>query len=521
MDTVKPVAAGATSRTWAPAVVTAGLGLATVAALVAGNGSLILALTPVLLALLLWAIWYLPLRSTVLVLLLLAWAVEAPGDAFGAGLIKTPWNLLGRVLWGKLSGVIPFGPLVMSGFDLLALLLFAVIVYRHTHHSTLDSKGWVDAPPPITTFAWLTVAAVVWMAAFGLAQGGSSRFALWQMNRWIYIPIVYLLMKQGLRGPADARGVGKSSLGVGVFRALEAITFRWMYPSIDLLPHATTHHDSVLFTTCVAILGALLLEVPRKRTLGLVLILGPIFLWAIQANARRLVWAELGLVAFAFWLITPWTRLKKRVARLTLKAAVPLLLYGAVGWGSESVVFAPVKKIRSLTDSEVNTSTLWRDWENYDLIYTYSQSPLLGSGFGRPFIQKVKLPDVTKFYELEPYVPHNSVLGLWAFGGIVGFSLIWAVFPVGMFFSVRAYRFSRNPRDRVAALGAVAVQIAYVLQGYGDLGFGAWGPVFTLGASFALVGKICVANGAWGEVPESEPLPAEVTSPPAVPARDV
>src|SRR4029078_6992991 len=161
----------------------------------------------------------------------------------------------------------------------------------------------------------------------------------------------------------------KIILGVGVFRALEAITFRWMYPSIDLLPHATTHHDSVLFrtcvailssvlfTTCVAILGALLLEVPRKRTLGLVLILGPIFLWAIQANARRLVWAELGLVAFAFWLITPWTRLKKRVARLTLKAAVPLLLYGAVGWGSESVVFAPVKKIRSLTDSEVNTST--------------------------------------------------------------------------------------------------------------------------------------------------------------------
>lgn len=519
MDTVKPVAPGASPRAWAAGVVTAGLCLVTVVALIAGNGDLTLALAPALLVLLLWAVWYLPLRGTVLVLLFLAWALEAPGDAFGAGLIKTPWNLVGRLLWGKLSGVIPVGSLVMSGFDLLALLLFAVIVYRHARHSTIDSKGWVDAPPPLTTFTWLTVVAVVWMAAFGLAQGGSSRFVLWQMNRWIYVPIVYLLMKQGLRGPADARVVGKIILAVGVFRALEAITFRSMYPTIEVLPHATTHHDSVLFTVCVAILGALLLEMPRKRTLGLVLILGPIFVLAIQANARRLVWAELGVVALVFWLIHPWTRRKRKLARLALKAAVPLLIYGAVGWGSESPVFAPVKKLRSLTDSEVNSSTLWRDWENYDLIYTYSQAPVFGSGFGRPFIQKVKLPDVTKFYELEPYVPHNSVLGLWAFGGLFGFGLIWAVFPVGMFFAVRAYRFSSSPRDRVAALGAVAAQVAYVLQGYGDLGFGAWGPVFTLGASYALVGKICVANGAWGEVPASDPAHAEVTAPSAAPAR--
>ena len=195
MDTVRPVAPGASPRPWAAAVVTAGLCLVTVVALIAGNGDLTLALTPALLVLLLWAVWYLPLRGTVLVLLFLAWALEAPGDAFGAGLIKTPWNLVGRLLWGKLSGVIPVGALVMSGFDVLALLLFAVIVYRHARHSTIDGKGWVDAPPPMTTFAWLTVVAVVWMAAFGLAQGGSSRFALWQMNRWIYVPIVYLLMK--------------------------------------------------------------------------------------------------------------------------------------------------------------------------------------------------------------------------------------------------------------------------------------------------------------------------------------
>ena len=109
----------------------------------------------------------------------------------------------------------------------------------------------------------------------------------------------------------------------------------------------------------------------------------------------------------------------------------------------------------------------------------------------------IKLPDVTSEYELEPYIPHNSVLGLWAFGGLIGFALLWAVYPVGMFFTVRAYRWSRTPAERITALGAAAVQICYLMQGYGDLGFGTWGPVLTVATAYALVGKICVANGAW------------------------
>lgn len=497
-----------------PALVMTALVVVTVAALIAGNGNLALALAPALLVMLLAALWYLPLRGTVLVLFVLAWAVEAPGDAFGAGMFLTPWNMVGRLLWGKLNGVIPISAAVFSGFDVLALLLFAIIARRHARRDPIDSPGWIDAPPPIATFAWFTVGAVAFMAMVGLAQGGSVRFTLWQANRWIYLPIVYLLMKQGLRGPRDALVVGKLLLGVGVFRAVEAISFRLQYPDIEVLPHATTHADSVLFTVCLAVLGAMMLELPRKRTFALVAFLLPIFFWAIQANNRRLVWAELGIVALVFWVISPWTPRKRRLARLGMKATIPLLLYGVVGWGSDSVVFRPVRKVRSLTDSEVNTSTLWRDLENYNLVYTYSQSPLIGSGFGRPFIMKVKLPDVTRTYELEPYVPHNSVLGLWAFGGLVGFGLIWAIFPVGMFFAVRAYRVSRTPRDRVAALGAVAAQVCYVMQGYGDLGFGAWGPLFTVCTAYALAGKICLANGGWGPAP----VTATVPSPPATAA---
>jgi O-antigen ligase len=480
-----------------PLLVIPALALATLLALFVGNGNLALALAPALIALLVWGVWFLPLRIPMLGLLVLAWALEAPGDAFANGLILTPWRLVGRLLWGKLSLVIPYSQLVFTGFDLIALLMFAVIVHRHTRQSEIDRVGWVDAPSPIGTFAWLSVAAVVWMSLYGLARGGSFRFSLWQSNRWLYLPIVYTLMKQALRGSKDAPVVGRLLLGVGLFRAIEAISFRWMYPSQEMMPHATTHADSVLFATCVAILAAMILEMPGKGTYRLSAVLLPFYFWAISANSRRVVWAELGLLAVVFWLITPWRPLKRRLGRILAVAALPLLLYTAAGWSSPAGVFSPVQKLRSLIDPQSNTSTLWRDLENFNLIYTFSQNPLLGSGFGHPFIQKVQLPDVTRGYELEPYVPHNSVLGLWAYGGLFGFAILWAVFPVGFFFTVRAYRWARTRTERVTVLGAAAVQVCYVLQGYGDLGFGAWGPVFTVATSYALVGKICVANGAW------------------------
>jgi hypothetical protein len=477
------------------------LALSTVGAILLGDGDLLVAFAPALLAIVGWAAWRLPLRASMMALLAMAWVLESPGDAFAAGNVITPWRVLGALLWAKLSLTIESPELekvlVFSGFDLLALLLFAVVIHRHATRSSIDRAGWVDAPRPISTFAWLSLGAVVWLSFFGLATGGSFRFALWQSIRWLYIPIVYFLMRQALRGPQDILLVARVVLGVGLFRAIEAIVVRQMFPSKLLQPHATTHHDSVLFATCVAILAANVLEAPSKKTVGLAAGLLPVFAWAMSANNRRLVWAEVMLVLVFFWLVSAWRPLKVKLARMLALLLLPLLLYAAVGWNTKASIFAPVQKVRSMVDSKADTSTLWRDLENYNLIYTFSRSPFIGAGFGHPFVEKIKLPDVTQAYELEPYVPHNSVLGIWAFAGLLAFPLLWMVFPVGMFFTLRAYRWARTPLERVAALGAAAVQICYLVQGYGDLGFGTWGPVFTVATSYALVGKICVASGGW------------------------
>jgi O-Antigen ligase len=518
MDEASPAASMKLDRATAPSqraapplvplVVVALLALLTVAAIRVGDGNIALALAPSLMAMLVLALWLLPLRVPMLILLVLSWAIEAPGDAFAHGLIQTPWKRVGELLWGKLNLVINFSPLVFAGFDVLALLLFGVVAYRQLHRSTLDrSADWVDTPRTLGAFIWLSLMAVAWMGLYGLARGGSFRFVLWQSIRWLYIPIVYALMRQALRGGVAVPTVGKLILGVGLFRAGEVILFRWMFPAMEVLPHATTHADSMLFSTCVCILLAMLLEVPGKSTLKLCLLLLPLYVWAMKWNFRRLVWAEVAVGLSVIWFMTPWRRLKISVARVLVAAALPLLIYVSVGWNSGAGIFSPVQKVRSMTDSKVNTSTLWRELENYDLVHTYAQRPILGSGFGHPYEEPIKLPDVTAVYELEPYIPHNSVLGLWAYGGLFGFALLWAMFPVGLFFTARAYRWARTPLERVAALGAASVQVSYVMQGYGDLGFGAWGPVFTLATAYALVGKLCIANGAWGAGASRSALP--------------
>jgi len=497
------------ARPLAPLLVIGFLVVLTVVAIRVGDGNIALALAPSLVAMLVLALWLLPLRVPMLALLVLAWAVEAPGDVFGAGLVQTPWKRLGELLWAKLNGIIPFPPLVLTGFDLVALLLFGVVAYRQLHGSTLvRSEEWVDTPRILGVFIWLSLGAAVWMSVYGLARGGSFRFLLWQAYRWLYIPIVYALMRQALRGGVDARTVGKLVLGVGLFRACEAILIRWMFPSVEVAPHATTHHDSVLFSTCVCILLAMLVEMRGKQVWRFCLLLFPFFIWAMKVNNRRMVWAQVVVGAVVMWFMTPWRPLKIKVARILVVAALPLtLIYVPLGWNSNAPIFSPVHKVRSMTDSDVNTSTMWRQLENYDLIYTYVQRPILGSGFGHPFDEVIKLPDVTTSYPLEPYVPHNSVLGLWAFGGLVGFALLWTMLPVGLFFTARAYRWARTPLERVTALGAASVQVSYVMQGYGDLGFGTWGPVFTVATAYALVGKICVANGAWGKSAIRSKLP--------------
>jgi O-antigen ligase len=240
----------------------------------------------------------------------------------------------------------------------------------------------------------------------------------------------------------------------------------------------------------------------------------PILAAGMLYNQRRMVWVQIICVFVVMYFATPANPIKRKLTR-ALKWLSPFIAaYVMAGWESKAPIFKPVKTIRSAVDSDVDASTLWRDIENFDLLWTIRQNPIFGTGYGHGFIEMIPLPPVD--YMLELYVPHNSILGLWAYTGYVGYTAMTLLWVAGVFFALRAYHFSTAPVEKAAALVSFAAIPIYYLQCYGDMGLGSWSGVFMLAPSLAVAGKQAVAAGAWQASPVR--VPKRVPIPPLDPA---
>jgi hypothetical protein len=424
---------------------------------------------------------------------------------------QPPFYVIGSLLLDHLNNTLPVRALFFSGLDLVLVLLAALWALRRMSHSAVDLRGHVPPASPLRKAGLVCVVtiALTWICGVPWA-GFSFGNSLWQIFRVIYLPCVFLLFCAGLRGPADARPLGIVLLVAALLRACLAIYMRHLFPDTELMPHATTHADSMLFADAFLLVVAIFFERPTRKNLALAVATLPIFIGGMIANNRRLVWVELGLCLVVFYLITPMTRLKRRLAQGLLLSLPLIIIYVAIGWSHSTGVFAPMRTIRSVVDSQADSSTLWRDLENYDLYYTLRGHPL-GTGFGHPYEEKVTLPDISHLYTLYRFAPHNSLLGLAVYGGPLGFAGIWALIPLGLFFAARCFRASPDPANRTAALASIGVLVTYAIHCYGDMALGTWTSVFTVGPALALIAKQSVATGAWplraGRVAAAFPSP--------------
>lgn len=486
------------SRVLFPALVVM-LAALTLAAILLGDGNVGLALLPTLALGVLCALWALPLRYPALVLTFLALTLENPSDVPASGLWKSPLYPVGAVLLAHLNLTFAQKWMIFSGVDVVLVYLFTIALVRWARRSRVDPP--VESASPMRVFAAVSVGGAGWIWVWGMAHGGADvASSLWQVQRVVYLPIVFFLFHLALRGPRDRAALGKVVIAAACVKAALALYVRATVPppaGEPTLPYATTHPDSMLFAGAFALVVAVLVErVDRRRALLAVLAL-PLLAAGMIANHRRVVWVELGAALVMLYVLTPATKGKRALTRAAVLASPVALLYVAAGWGSSSAVFGPVQVVRSVVDSQADASTAWRDWENYNLFYTLRQSPLLGTGYGHGYLEIVKLPDISQGYALYRFVPHNSILGLWAYGGLVGFIALWTMLVVGVFLAVRAARHATRPADRTAALAASAAVVVYLVHCYGDMGLGTWTSVFTVAPALAIASQLAVATGAW------------------------
>lgn len=445
--------------------------------------------------------WFVPLRWSLLTLLFLGLTLEAPYERFAEHLFGTPWQIVGTALLGNLNLVTRVGALKFSGFDILITYLLIVHVVRRARGSTIDGPGFVPLPQPLLLAAGATACGILLFWAWGLAQGGDFSNSLWQLQKPLYGPLLLVLLHAGFRGSRDLRPLGLALVTAAVYRALLAVFVRYTVFAADGEPlaYATTHADSVLFVAALM----LLLIVRNERVAGigrhwLGLPMAAIVVAGMVCNTRRLAWVMLAGALLIVALVSPWTPWKRRAARAAL-VLIPLACgYLAVGWNSSGGgVFAPVAVVRSVIDSKTDSSSLWRDQENTNLVLNISEHPWMGVGFGHEYTEYQKLNDVSGAYPQYRYIPHNSVLALFAFTGAFGVSSIWAMLVATVFLAARSYRRASRPEQRAGALMCIVIVFLYVDQAYGDIGVSLWISPLILAPAAMLAGKLALSTGAW------------------------
>jgi hypothetical protein len=497
--------------------------LLTAVDLLVDDSTLSLIIWPIIILLVVYMIFSVPMRMTLMALMCSALAFENPSELPAYGAWRSPIYKIGAIMLTHLNGVTGVSGLFFSGTDIVIVLLFLVALYRKTTGDRIDRIGQAPTPKPLIQLALLSLAGTAYVWIVGLLRGGSNAYAIWQVDKVVYLPLLVLLFQMGLRGPADYKALGTIVVAAATYKAIIA-TYVMNTVSIPpdwdgntSLPYATSHHDSILFATAAVLLLSLLIHKGAHRhAKGLALLLLPIIASGMIYNNRRMVWVQIAMVFLTLYLVTPMNPTKRKMQKVLTYAAPFLIVYVAVGWGSSSGIFKPVGTIRSVVDPGTDASAMTREFENNNLIYTIKGYPIFGSGYGVPYWEIIPMPYMG--YDLERFCPHNSILGLWAYCGIIGYSAMTLLWAAGVYFGMRSYHNSKKPEDRAAALMTFGSVLIYMIQCWGDMGLGSWVGVFTVAPGIAMAGKLAVSLGAWPAKQTSKAGAETVPAPSPAPA---
>jgi len=155
--------------------------------------------------------------------------------------------------------------------------------------------------------------------------------------------------------------------------------------------------------------------------------------------------------------------------------ALPLLIataiYLPIFWNDTGTLGQPARAVRSLSspDARDAASNAWRDLEAINVRATIASNPLLGIGFGQPFLQVVQVPSIS-FFIFWNYEAHHDILWVWMKTGAVGFTIFFVVMCLGLARGAKLAREVKQRDARVFALLTTCCVVMSLVYCYVDLG---------------------------------------------------
>lgn len=453
--------------------------------------------------LLVWSMTRLRLPRAVRVYLVLSLFIEPFSEVMLRQKGDGYWD---TVLWP--AAVAYYGTIKeWSGAPGASLPVFFFVTLGLLARAVWGKKGAGHVRPPKLARDLLLafLATIGALSAWGLANGAAVESVFRQTLHLTQLPLIALLFLYALRVPEDLSAIGTIFVVTALCRSL---LVAYVYFGVCMpqgitdrpgLPEwCTNHSDSVLFVTAILIVVTHAFEQRTRRSIQRAFGASALILFAIVLNNRRLAFVSLTMAPVVIYLALEPSKRRRRVST-ALALALPLVL-GYVLVGSEidapSPLLKPAKLVMSVLDQK-DTSSLSRDIENENLIYTIRQSPIVPTGFGfdyqfSPNNPPVDLGDVFVNYRL---IAHNGVLWIWSWGGPVGFIMLWMIFPVAGTLALRAYRGASSRIERSAALAAFGSVAVCVVQIWGDQGLNGYIVPITFGVAYAVATRLAMRAG--------------------------
>jgi hypothetical protein len=360
----------------------------------------------------------------------------------------------------------------------------------------------------------------------GLARGGNSNAAFWEFRAIAYLPIVYILLTNLFERRQQYVRLYWLIMSAVLVNSVVALMFErtLSIPEKEGLETLVAHGATLPMNAMVVLVGAAWLLHVRSAAYRLLLPLMAVPVVAVYLMSQRraaVVALIAGLVILGLLLF--WTR-----RRLFWKVAPVVLLIGTVYtaafWHDEtSLAGFPAQAVKSVVaPDEVSdrnqSSDLYRIVEKQDVLATIQSSPILGIGFGVPFLRPYPLPAINPFL-LEPYMPHNSILWVWMKAGIAGFIAMLYLFGRTMRAGARAVLRVGGGAYGAITLTSTAFVLMYAVFAYVDIAWDAQNLVL-LGVAMAQIASVGLTrDDKRADLVEPEEEAGEPAGPAPRPAR--
>jgi hypothetical protein len=375
----------------------------------------------------------------------------------------------GRFLHYGLQSTLGLSGVIISPLEMLLLLCLLSWLARSAIQGRLDFRGgalgW-----PMLAFALSLLYGLV----RGRMTGGDPYTGFWEIRALLYAAAAYLLATNLIRSRAQI--VHLTNVG---FTAMSLYAMEGTYRRLVLAESGELgdikefwySHETVIFVSALIVLIVAQLAVggPRwQRVIGpLVLPFAVFTMLASERRAGQIAMIVALLAAMAVFLIAQ--------RRAFFLIAVPILLVGAiylpVFWNNTGLLGQPARAVRSITNPDPRdaASNLWREMEKFNVRATIYAYPLSGIGFGTPFFQLIRVPDISHF-PFWAHQPHHNVLWIWLKTGAVGFIVFWVVIGNGIARAAHLARVLHDPVLRSFAIFVLGGVFSALVFSYVDLG---------------------------------------------------